>query len=137
MADIISLDEKLQLPREKRAALIKKRKISAVQKVFQCAQCVHKCRKCGVSINSDYEHRKNDNYNLRVPYRLCGTCAEEYLYYIEWLKGKKNPDYYWHNEVWIDVWSKWIEYQHANDSYLKSNEFKQLLQELKETGIEN
>jgi len=51
MADIISLDEKIQLTKEKTADLIKKRKISAIRKSFHCAHCMSKCEKCGTQVN--------------------------------------------------------------------------------------
>jgi hypothetical protein len=39
VADIISIDKKLDLVKDKRAALIRRRKVLAVQKVFQCTHC--------------------------------------------------------------------------------------------------
>jgi len=33
---------------------------------------------------------------------------------------------------WFELWRKWIVYQEAIDHYLKSKEFLQLLQELKQ-----
>ena len=52
MADIISIDDKIALSKEKKDALIRKRKIQAVRKIFQCTQCAYKCEKCGAQLDS-------------------------------------------------------------------------------------
>jgi hypothetical protein len=132
VANIIQLDTKLQHTKEKKAEIIRKRKILAVQKVFQCIHCAFKCEKCGSQISPDEDNKTRDFSNLQVPYRLCGSCSEEYTDYIKQLQGKGDPECYWHNEAWREVWKKWIDYQGVIDSYLKSKEFLLLLQELKE-----
>ncbi len=136
MADIISIDKKLDLAKDKKAALIRRRKVLAVQKVFQCTHCVLKCEKCGTQIEQNPEGGAKHHRNLRVPYNFCRACSEEYIEYIERLKGKGDSDCYWHNEAWIDAWGKWIDYQSSVDQYLKSKEFVQLLNELKQTRPE-
>jgi len=134
MADIIQLDAKLQQTKEKEAEIIRKRKILAVQKVFQCTHCAFKCEKCGTHFHSDEKKKSNEIHDLKVPYRFCESCSEEYIDYIKRLQGKGDPKYYWHNEDWLELWRKWIDYQGVIDRYLKSKEFMLLLQELKETG---
>ncbi|MGD2272161.1 MAG: hypothetical protein PVI06_17295 [Desulfobacterales bacterium] len=131
MADIISINGKLALTKQKKATLIKRRKIQAVQKVFQCTQCAYKCEKCGTQIGNDPAAQKEIPRDIRVPYRLCESCAEEYIDYIERHKGGGDPDCYWHNEAWLALWKSWIDYQGAVDRYLKSKEFTQLIQELR------
>ena len=133
MTNIIELDKKLKHTKEKKAEIVRKRKILAVQKVFQCIQCAFKCEKCGTQIQPE-DHRQQRSFSdLRVPYRFCESCAEEYIDFIERLKGRGDSEYYWHNDIWLELWKKWIDYQGAIDSYMKSKEFKQLLKELKET----
>lgn len=134
VANIISFEDKKGLAEEKQASLTKMRKFQAVRKVFQCTHCALKCEKCGSQISGDQS--KTDLYQrkLNVPYNFCGECSDEYLDYIERLKGAGDPDCYWHNEAWIDAWKRWIDYQGSVDRYLKSREFKQLLNELKQTG---
>jgi Pyruvate/2-oxoacid:ferredoxin oxidoreductase delta subunit len=136
VADIISLDKKLDLAKDKKAALIRRRKVLAVQKVFQCTHCSLKCEKCGTQIEHDPGAGEKHRRNLRVPYNFCKGCSEEYLEYIERLKGREDSDCYWHNEAWIDAWAKWIAYQSSVDRYIKSKEFKQLLDELKQARPE-
>jgi len=136
MADVISLDDKLELTKNKKAALIRRQKVLAVQKVYQCTQCSFKCEKCGKQIRHNYQTEKKDKKKIRVPYRLCDSCSEEYIDYINQHTGKGDPDTYWHNESWVDLWKKWIDYQGAIDRYLKSKEFLQLLQELRQTGLD-
>jgi Pyruvate/2-oxoacid:ferredoxin oxidoreductase delta subunit len=133
VADIISIHKKLDLVKDKKAALIRRRKVLAVQKVFQCTHCVLKCEKCGTQIEQDSEVGVKHHRNLRVPYNFCKACSEEYIEYIDRLKGVGDSDCYWHNEAWIDAWSNWIEYQSSVDRYIKSKEFKKLLDELKQT----
>jgi hypothetical protein len=132
MADIIHFCNKQQHFKEKKAEIKRKRKILAVQKVFQCTHCAYKCEKCGTQIDPE-ERNYTAEKGRRVPYRFCESCREEYVDYIERLKGGGDPDCYWHNEVWLESWRKWIDYQGVVDSYLKSKEFVQLLHELKET----
>ena len=134
MADIIHLDAKLQHTKEKEAEIIRKRKILAVQKIFQCTHCAFKCEKCGTQISADEKSKIKEIHGLKVPYRFCESCSEEYTDYIQRLQGKGDPKYYWHNEAWLEIWRKWIDYQGVIDRYLKSKEFMRLLQELKETG---
>jgi Pyruvate/2-oxoacid:ferredoxin oxidoreductase delta subunit len=133
VADIISIDKKLDLVKDKKAALIRRRKVLAVQKVFQCTHCALKCEKCGTQIEQDSEVGVKYRRNLRVPYNFCKACSGEYIEYIDRLKGEGDSDCYWHNEAWIDAWSNWIEYQSSVDRYIKSKEFKKLLDELKQT----
>jgi len=133
VANIIELDKKLKHTKEKKAEIIRKRKILAVQKIFQCMHCAFKCEKCGTQIQPDEHRQQRSISDLRVPYRFCESCAEEYIDFIERLKGRGNSEYYWHNEIWLEMWRKWIDYQGAIDTYLKSKEFKQLLTELKDT----
>ncbi len=129
MAEIISIDDKLTLAKEKKTAIIQKRKVIAVQKVFQCTQCAFKCEKCGTQINQAVP---DPSQKLRIPYRFCESCTEEYIDYIERLKGKGDQDCYWRNESWLKLWRNWIEYQGSVASYMKSKEFRQILKELKQ-----
>ena len=132
MADIISLNEKIKLTEEKKADLIRKRKISAVQQIFQCTHCAFKCEKCGTQMSMSHEGDETAPKDPRVPYRFCESCSEEYIDFIERLKGGGDPDRYWHNEAWLGVWKAWIDYQSSIDYYVKSKEFIQLMNELKQ-----
>lgn len=131
MADVISIDNKLQIAEEKKTELIRKRKILAIQKIFHCTHCASKCAKCGTQLGM-VDHPGQEEFNRRVPYRFCDSCAEEYLHYIDRLKGKADREQYWQNDAWLDLWQKWIDYQGAIDRYLKSREFIQLLNEIKQ-----
>lgn len=126
MADIISIDDKLTQSREKKDEIVRKQKIQAVRKVFQCTHCALKCEKCGTQIGPAHSRK------TKLPYRLCESCTEEYHEYFARLKGRADSASYWHNDAWLELWRKWIAYQEAIDRYLKSKEFLQLLQELKQ-----
>ena len=131
MSKIISLDDKLKLSAEQRAETVRKRKIMAVRKVFQCTHCASKCERCGTGLGPE-NHSQADN--PRIPYHFCDSCAEEYLEYIDHLQGKGDESAYWHNHAWTKIWQSWIEYQGAIDQYLRSKEFRQLLDELRPDG---
>ena len=132
MANVISLDDKIKLGKDKKATLIHTRKILAVRKVLQCTQCAFKCEKCGTQIEHTY-NLDAAGRNTRIPYRFCDSCSEEYIDYINRLQGKGDPDCYWHNNAWLSAWKQWIDYRSASDSYLKSKEFVRLVNELKQT----
>lgn len=132
MGDVISLGEKQRVTKAQRAARVKKQKSMAVQRVFQCIHCTFKCEKCGTQILRDGGKIEKNPLLSRIPYRFCESCAEEYIDYIDRLKGFGDPDCYWRNEIWLQVWKKWIDYQGAIDRYLKSKEFTQLMHELKQ-----
>jgi hypothetical protein len=134
VADVISIDEKRQRGKQEKAALIRKRKIQTVQRVFQCTHCAIKCMKCGAQTDPHDEDQRQILQNNKIPYRFCVACAEEYLDYIQRLQGQGDPDCYWQNEAWIAIWKAWIDYQGTNDRYAQTKEFKQLVQELKQMG---
>jgi len=131
MSKIISLDDKLKLSAEQRADVVRKRKIMAVRKVFQCTHCASKCERCSISLGPENRSQAD---NTRIPYHFCDSCAEEYVEYIDRLQGKSDSEAFWYNHAWMKVWQSWIEYQGAIDQYLRSREFRQLLAELRPDG---
>jgi hypothetical protein len=133
MAEIISIDEKRLFSDKEKAARMRKRKILAVRKALQCTQCRIKCEKCGTQIDAEDLEQAGISHRLRVPYRFCLGCSEEYVDFIERLKGKGDSDYYWHNEAWMKSWQAWIEYRSMLDQHAKSNEFMRLLKDLEES----
>lgn len=135
MADIIPINPKQRLADTKRAALARRRKILAVQKIFHCSHCASKCAKCGAPVGPE-DYHKHRHVKSNVPYRLCDSCLDEYQNYILYLQGKNDPDAYWHNDAWMDAWRKWIDYQGAVDRYVRSKEFKQLLTEIRQSRFD-
>lgn len=136
MAKIISLDDKLLRVEHQKRETARKRKLLAVKKVFQCTHCNFKCEKCGTQISDDESSQTVLPRNVRIPYRFCGSCAAEYIEYIDRLKGEGDPGCYWHNTEWLNLWQKWIDYQATLDRYMKSKEFLTLLKELKQAHPE-
>ena len=134
MSNVITLDSRRQAADEKDAVRKRKRKIQAVQKVLQFTRCALKCEKCGAGIETSDEVANSGRQ--QIPYRFCESCYEDYTDYIKRLTGDEDSENYWHNTEWMDIWKKWIEWQHAIDRYRKTKEFNQLLDELKQHGPE-
>jgi hypothetical protein len=131
VAEIIPLDDKLELSREKKATLRRRQKAVAVRRVVQCTSCSLKCEKCGTQIEpkaGTAEERQ------KLPYHFCEACEDEYRDYIERLQGRGDEDCYWHNDAWLDTWRRWIDYQGSVDRYVRSKEFLRLLQEFKQSS---
>jgi hypothetical protein len=117
-----ALTKSLNAAGNKQDAIIRKRKLLAVRKIFRCTHCVSKCEKCGVQIRVE---NRPEVPEFRVPYSFCDSCSEEYIEYIETSRERKMR-LYWHNDAWMKVWATWIEHQGAVDSYLKSKEFERV-----------
>jgi hypothetical protein len=124
VANIISLNEKLKDAKHRKANLLKRRKLSALETFFQGERRI--CERCHCEITSN----RRENRNLKVPYAFCEICSEEYVSYIERMQGKPDPELYWQNEIWMEVWKRWIDYRGAVDYYIQSKEFQQLREEL-------
>lgn len=135
MAEIISFDNRRQDADKKEKVRERRRKIAAVRRMLDCTRCSRKCLKCGSRIDSEDRPEPSPS-NLRIPYRFCRACAEEYVDYIERLKGRGDTNSYWHNDQWLEAWGKWIDYQSCMDQYVRSREFLQLIRELKPTTPE-
>ncbi len=136
MANIISLDERVRQARDKEAALKKRKKIMAARKLINETRGGFRCEKCRNEIEFKEFSDMRKNPDPRVPYIFCKSCSEEYIDYIEHLKGKGDRDCYWRNEIWMETWQKWIEYRGSLDNYLRSKEFRQLLKELNQPDSE-
>ena len=132
MANVIAIDKKMQLKAVERSARTRKRKILAVRKVFHCTHCASKCEKCGTQIGVLPVDEAGASLQTKVPYHFCESCTVEYLDYMDRLQGGGNPEFYWHNQTWQAIWENWLAYQTSIERYLKSAEFLQLLQELKQ-----
>ena len=134
MADVIAIDKKRKIKDKKRSGQIRMHKIMAVRKVFHCTHCASKCEKCGSQLGLGPGNGQKKPASQHIPYNFCESCSEEYIDYLKRLQGGGNPEHYWHNDAWLDIWQKWIHYHNAIDTYLKSKEFTRLLQELKQDG---
>jgi len=132
MADIIALNKKIQQAQERRRAEVRKRKLEAVRNVLQCSRCALKCEKCGTHLDENTPTDPFRYKDLKIPYRLCGSCSLEYRDYIKRLQGGGDPNCYWHNQAWLESWGTWIKYRGTVDRYLQSKEFSRLLEELKQ-----
>ncbi|MFZ7125557.1 MAG: hypothetical protein ACOWWM_05315 [Desulfobacterales bacterium] len=132
MAEIISIDRRREDDRKHKAAGLLRRKQLAVRGLLRCARCASGCEKCGKPTGGGCRPPfEDDPSGVRIPYRFCDDCSEEYIDYIERLKGNGDADCYWRNHAWIESWTAWIHYRAAMDSHFKSKEFLRLVQELK------
>jgi len=137
VADIISICDKRDRTKLQKEAKRDRRKQRAIEHLFRRSCCAAECEKCGLPVaeacSAQGCGKTNDH---RVPYRFCDDCKEEFVDYIERLKGRGDRDCYWRNEAWLEVWSTWINHRAALDRHARSKEFTRLLQEVKDITSE-
>jgi hypothetical protein len=127
MADIIEFGKKAENLRSERNDAVRRRKIEALRKIFQCTRCVVKCSKCGAQTDFQAE----ECAKFAAPYSFCKSCRQEYEEYRARVSGNlSGSDCYWHNATWMKVWESWLQHQHALDQYRQSKEFLQLIDEV-------
>jgi hypothetical protein len=129
MANIIDLAEKKKLEQARRLSQDRSRRMNLVLQVFQCSKCALKCTKCGGQL----EARTTEPQSPSTPYRLCESCFEEYEEFLERLHSRGNPEFYFYNQEWMDVWKAWMNYQDALNRYGLSEGFQKLVEDMKES----
>ena len=132
-----SICERRDRTRQGKDAILDRRKQRAVDHLVRRSCCAVECEKCGLPVTGacagECGGKKRDH---RIPYQFCDDCREEFIDYIERLKGRGDPDCYWRNEAWLEVWSTWINHRAALDRHARSKEFARLLQEIKDITSE-
>lgn len=132
MADIISICARRDRARQENKTILDRRKQRAVEHLFRRSCCAGECEKCGRPAAGTCAHEGCGKKNDRIPYQFCDDCREEFIDYIERLKGRGAPECYWRNEAWLEAWSTWINHRAALDRHARSKEFARLLQEVKD-----
>lgn len=126
MVRIVKFDQCMEAERKKRQ-LERIKKLTAVKKILECTKCALKCTRCGTQVAVS----QSSSFSRDVPYRFCASCGDEYRDFLDRKRGRDRKELYWHNREWMTTWETWIEYQRAMRKYENSNEFKQLLYELR------
>jgi hypothetical protein len=130
MKKIISLEERIEDKRQKERLEQYRGKIETIQKVLQCSACHLKCAMCGTQIEGS--GGSGCNVAVHSGLQFCDSCGEEFREFLAIKKGQKEPDLFWHNKEWKEMWSAWLDYRKAMSAFLRSPEFKLLLEELNE-----
>lgn len=130
MEKIVNLEKRIENKKHKEKLEHYRGRIETVQKFLQCSSCNLKCSMCGAQIE---EHHGGGCHASGQPgLRFCRCCREEFDEFLAIQKGQKKPDLLWHNAEWQEMWSAWLGYRRAMSAFLRSAEFKLLLEELNE-----
>ena len=125
MTKIIDIEDRLKLEQKKKRQVEKSKKMDAVRKILQCTRCLARCHKCGVQFDTTRMYKR---YQER--FRFCESCQEEYDEFVrQKTEGGESP-YYWHNQAWLNLWQRWLDYQEALKEDGESPEFIELVREV-------
>ena len=124
MNKIVDMQEKLETRKQEEQLRKYRGRVETIQKILQCSSCHFRCAMCGLQI-SDTDSKPN------VGLTLCESCRSEFEEYLAISRGKKKPDVFWHNQEWLEIWKSWLTYRRAIDAFTASQEFKLLIDDMK------
>jgi hypothetical protein len=128
MDNIVDIRTRIKQRRQGRQIRQHQEKIRSLQRVLQCASCHLKCAMCGRHIS-----QAADDSGLEpgpLGYVFCKSCKGEFEDFLAITGGDKEPEVFWHNRAWQEMWSAWMDYQQAIHRFMHSPEFKLLLSEI-------
>jgi hypothetical protein len=126
MTKIVDMQGQIQKKKEKELLEKYRGRVETIQKMVQCSSCHFRCAMCGVQVE-----RHGDEKNSPPGLTFCEGCRLEFEEYQDVSKGRKQPDVFWHNREWLNVWSSWLSYRRAVASFMNSREFRLLMEEMK------
>jgi hypothetical protein len=125
MEKVLSITARLEVKRRKQQVEAYRDKFEAVQRVLQCSTCPSKCAMCG-------RHRRGAESSsppsmASIESTLCKSCRSEFEAFQKISKeGRSGPDMFWHNNEWIELWARWLDYQRSISRFKNSFNFIQL-----------
>jgi hypothetical protein len=128
MDNIVDINSKLEQNRRQKQFEQYREKIKTLQRIVQCSSCHFKCSMCGKHLH--HEEDRCGCSSLSTELIFCDSCQKEYEDFLAIAKDGKDPELFWQNEAWVQMWTKWLSYRHAIAQFLNSNEFQDLMEEI-------
>ncbi len=127
MDKIVSFNKRLEKKKQKETLVTYRSKIRSLRRSVQCSSCHLRCAMCGIRAQT----RDSSGRDLKATpeFFLCEDCRKEYEDFVSVHSDGKSSDFFWHNDEWLEMWSSWLRYRSALRAFIKSPEFKLLLQE--------
>ncbi len=125
MEKVLSITARLEDKRRKEQVEAYRDKFEAVQRVLQCSACHFKCAMCGR--HKTEAESSSPPPTASIESTLCESCRSEFEAFQKISKeGRSGPDIFWHNDEWIELWARWLDYQRSISKFRNSFDFKQL-----------
>ncbi|MBN2031653.1 MAG: hypothetical protein JW836_00130 [Deltaproteobacteria bacterium] len=121
---ILDMQNQIQKKRQKELLNRYRGRVETVRKMIQCSSCSFRCSMCGMQVE------ESSLLNTSRGLTFCEGCRQEFEDYQDIFKGKKQPEVFWHNTEWQNVWSSWLNYRRAISAFTNSREFKLLIEEM-------
>ena len=125
MEKVLNITARLEDKKRKKQVKAYRDRFEAIERVLQCSACQFKCAMCNRHIE-----RPDPSRSLESPsteFNLCDSCRSEFEIFKRMSReGVDDPDVFWHNSEWIELWTCWIKYQRSIEKFRKSFDFNEL-----------
>jgi len=125
MEKVLNITARLEKKRQKEQVEAYRDKFEAMQRVLQCSACHFKCAMCGRHIKG--ADSSGPPLSGTVDSNLCESCRSEFDAFQKISKeGRSGSDIFWHNDEWIELWARWLDYRRSISKFRNSFDFKNL-----------
>ena len=125
MEKVLSITARLEDRRRKQQVEEYRDKFEAVQRILQCSSCHFKCAMCGCHTKGAESSSPTSADSIEST--LCESCRSEFeAFQTISTAGRTKPDMFWRNNEWVELWARWLDYQHSISKFRNSFDFKQL-----------
>jgi len=124
MTKIVDMQHQIQKKRQKELIEKYRDRMETVQKMIQCSSCYFRCAMCGMPVERSSAVKSSPGLTF------CEGCRQEFEEYQDISRGEKQPELFWHNREWQNVWSSWLGCRRAISEFIKSTGFKLLIEEM-------
>jgi hypothetical protein len=124
MTKIVDMQHQIQKKRQKELIEKYRDRMETVQKMIQCSSCYFRCAMCGMPVERSSAVKSSPGLTF------CEGCRQEFEEYQDISRGEKQPELFWHNREWQNVWSSWLGHRRAISEFIKSRGFKLLIEEM-------
>ena len=125
MEKVLNITARLEDKRRKEQVEAYRDKFEAVQRVLQCSACHFKCAMCNRHIEKS--DPSNSPASPLPEFNLCESCRSEFEAFQKLSQeDQAEPDVFWHNSEWIELWRCWLDYQRSIEKFRNSFDLKKL-----------
>jgi hypothetical protein len=125
MEKVFNITARLEDRKRKEQVQEYRDRFEAIQRVLQCSGCQYKCAMCNRHI--DPSDPSSPPLSTPAEFILCESCQSEFdAFRRASRKDAYEPDVFWHNQEWINLWRCWLELQRAINKFRNSFDFNKI-----------